>query len=154
MVTYFMGGAWLVLLIAIYGIWFVFKQLYVAEGKKLEQAQSAYSQLSNHLVTNQKLRYRVKLVSQILDDRFEYSHAFRVISTLFPPSVVLNRFELQNDGSFLVDAAVDQHSLMDEVEKKVIEINQGKSVDFSAATLQQLSVSGSQWSFSLHVKLR
>lgn len=153
-VTYVMGGVWFSGLVIIYLIWFIFRQVYLAAGNKLTQAQTAYSQLSEHLITNQKLRYRVKLVSKILDSRFEYAHAFRTITNLFPATVTIKQFELQPDGSFVVNASVDQHSLMDEVEKRVLEINQGKSPDFSLAVLKSLSVNGRSWNFTLQVTIR
>ena len=153
-VTYLMVEIWIAVVVIIYGVWFLFRQINLADAKKLEVSQTAYGKLSSYLVTNQKLRYKVKLVSSILDQRFEYAKAFRTIEMLFPPTVMIRRFELQNDGTFAVDGEVGSHGTMDEVEKRLLEINQGKSADFKTAIINQLSVVGKQWSFSLNVALK
>lgn len=153
-ITYGLGGLWLGLIGVVYILWIVFRQIYLNSEARLAKSEEAYGKLSSFLVTNQKLRYKVKLVSSVLDTRFEYSKAFKTILNLFSSSVNVTNFELKKDGVFAVDGEVNGFGLMDEVEKRILEINQGKSNDFNTAVLKQLSVSGSKWKFSLDVTLK
>ncbi len=153
-VSYVLGGLWLGGLIIVYIIWLVYRQINLGDQKKLEVSTAAYNQLSSHLITNQELRYRLKLVSSILDKRFEYSKAFRTIVTLFPPPVSIDNFNLNEDGTFYVKGSVIGHQNMDQVETELISINNGDSAQFKSATLKQLSVDGENWTFSLEVVLK
>jgi hypothetical protein len=92
-------------------------------------------------------------VGAILDQRFEYGKAFKAIATIFPDGVVLDKFELQDTGTFLVNGrAVGEN--INKVEKIIADTNQGGDQRFSKITLKSLLVKNDMWSFSAEVKLK
>ena len=152
--TYFLIAAWVFSLVVVYAFWLINRKFVNDSAVVLDKAETAYGKLSTFLITNQKLRYKVKLVSSILDSRFEYGKAFRTINTLFTPEVVIKRLDLNDDSTFSVEAEVVGFENMDTVEKRIKNINDGKSEDFSNVKITQLSVMGNLWKFSLKVALK
>lgn len=147
-------AVWLSLVVVIFGIWIVLRQLYQVEKNKLGVAEKAYEQLSSKLITNQKLRYKIKLVSQIIGGRFEYAKAFRTVNDYLPPEANVTKLELKKDGKFAVDLELRGAKAMEEMEAKIKSTNSGAIEAIESVVLNSIAVSNGTWKLGLEVGIK
>lgn len=122
--------------------------------KQYQKAQADYLSMTENIVTSQRLKYKAKIVGELLDKRFEYGKAFEAAINLFPQGVVLTDFGLENQQGFKLSATTIGKSNMDLIEAKMEEINQGKNDDFSAAKMTALTYMNGGFNFSMEVSLK
>lgn len=120
---------------------------------KYKTLESDYKNMSENIIINQQLRYKAKLVSQILSSRFEYGATFSKMDSLFGEEVMIESMELVDNEKFTVSARVIGDDMMDMVEERVADINDGLVKEFVSAKLESVSVAGQEWSFGLEVTL-
>jgi hypothetical protein len=149
-----LGAVWLSLVVVIFGIWIVLRQLYQVEKNKLGVAEKAYEQMSNKLITNQKLRYKIKLVSQIIDGRFEYARAFNTVNEYLPPEANVTKLELKKDGKFAIELQIMGARAMEEMEAKIKATNEGMVEAIESVVLKSIAVNNGTWSLALEVGIK
>lgn len=121
---------------------------------QLKQAKEVYIGMSNNIITSQRLKYKAKIVGELLDKRFEYSKAFEAINSLFPSGVIMTDFQLKEQGGFKLSATTSGKENMDKIEKMISEINLGKHESFSSAEIRGLKYINGNWDFSMEVALK
>lgn len=147
-------AVWLSVVVIIFGIWIVLRQIQQAEKNKLTKAETAYEQLSNKLITNQKLRYKIKLVSQIVESRFEYARAFQTVNDYLPPEANISKLELNKDGNFAVDLELRGAKLMEEMEARIEATNRGAVEGIESVLIKSIGVNNGNWKLGLEVAIK
>lgn len=146
-------SAWVFLMVVVFG-WLWTNQLLLTNAKKTNtSALNRYKSLVSNAVLSQKNKYQAKLVSEVLNERFEYGTSIQKITTLFSNSVVLKNFEINGKKQFILDGYLPNGVSMNEVEEKVNNINSGLIPDFKSAKLNSISIDGDGWSFEMEVDL-
>ena len=119
-----------------------------------DKAQKAYLALTNNIIISQRLKYRAKIVGEVLNKRFEYAKAFEAINVFFPTEVTMTNFNTKSQGKFQLMASTGDGRSLDLVEMKIAEINKGLDVKFKKAEMTTLSYSGGIWTFTVEVDLK
>lgn len=149
------GGVWVLTLLIVLGGFFVSNLVLSQENKKYDSGMTQYKNLLGSMVINQEVKYRAKIVSQMLDDRFEYGSSIEKVKSMFSENVSVDDINIDGKKQFVVEGTISNGNYVNEVEEKIVEINNGDIDDFSKATLQdiQLNNSGS-WKFKMEVALK
>lgn len=146
---------WVLGLVVVFFLWFLTKLTLAADEKKYKQAASDFQGISDTVRNSEQLKYRAKIVGEILNLRFEYGKAFQTIVGLFPPEVSLENYELKSKNVFDVSGVAKDWTGVDQLEETVRRINDGMSDSFKSAKLNSLSydlVKG--WIFSMEVTIK
>lgn len=146
-------GLWLFGLVSVVALNLLGKWQFDQADKKLTAATKDLAGMADGVVSSQRLKYNAKLVGSVLSSRFEYGKAFKTMATIFPEGITLDRFELQNQGTFIISGQADGENI-DKVEAIVAQINQGNDERFSSMALNSLLVKNNIWSFGAEVKLK
>lgn len=147
-VVWVMGGA------LVMSLYWINRTRFLKSESKYKTLESDYMSMSGNVVINQVLRQKAKLISQILADRFEYGKTFVKMENLFEKNVTVKNMELKDRYSFLMTGVVSDGKLMDMVENRVNEINQGLVDGFLEAKLTTVSVDKNIWTFDMEVVLK
>jgi len=147
-------SVWVVAVVIIFGLILLAKVRTAAAESQFKKAQSAYMALADNIVTNQRLKYRAKIVGEVLDKRFEYSKAFEAVNSFFPSEVSLTSFNIKSQGKFQLLAATTDGKSLDKVEKVIVDINNQRDTKFKSAKMTTLSYSNGKWIFSVEVGLK
>lgn len=131
-----------------YGFWLK------RESKSFRSAVAAYEAMASEVVTSKQLKYRAKMVGQVLSDRFEYAATMKKMDGFFSDQVIIDNFELVDRDAFEVEGRTKTETGVDEVEQKVVDINAGLVEDFSGAELTSLGWEEGEWSFTMEVALK
>lgn len=151
-------GVWFVIVVGVFGFWLVTKIRLDKSKADYQAVFNQYKSLVGNVVLSQKIKYQAKMVGKALGERFEYSTTFRKISNdIFNnDNVIIDNFEIDSDKSklFNISGSVVKGINMDEVEKKVDEINNGELPDFVAAKLVSVDITKDNiWKFQMEVRL-
>lgn len=125
------------------------------ENKKYEQAFNSFKGMSDEIVMSQLIKYRIKILGKVLNDRFEYSTAFEKVVSIFSKNVELMKFEIDQNREFkVVVRAVDKEGV-NFVEDKVSEVNSGKvdgikNIKINSASYEKTG----EWLISMGVVLK
>lgn len=145
-------GALVVLVVVLYfGSGFVLD----FQNKKYNQALDSFKSLSQEIVVNQLLKYRSKVLGQVLKDRFEYSTAFEKINSIFAEKAKVSKFELNENKKFEIEVAAADKTAVNFVEDKAGEVNKGlvegvKEIKINAANYEQYG----GWTIAMEVILK
>ncbi len=144
---------WFSVTLVIFGFWFVAQTSLKREEKLYNRELEAYKSLSERVVLSEQIKYRAKLVGEVLGQRFEYGDAINRVNNLFSENITLNDFSLSNNDKFdIVGFALGSN--INEVEEKLGSINTGKIEEFKSAKINTLSLAGSEWKFGMEVLLK
>lgn len=153
-VVYFMwvfGGLWLVGVGAVLVVWLVLKLGLEADKKKYKKLLMQYQSMEESAVASERLKYNSKLVSQVLEERFEYGESIRKMSSLFPPEIEISGFDLKQRNKFAISGETKKGEAIDELERLVKKINEGRMEGFDSIELKSLQVKDGVWVFSVEV---
>jgi len=153
-ITVTIGIVWVVVLAVVMVFYWVSRINFSKIESKHKVLLTDYLSMSEGVVVNQNLRYKLKLVNQVLSQRFEYGKAFRQMENLFGDEVKLSSLELKDDKSFSFSGEVANGELMDMVERKIIDINEGRVDGFLGARIGSIENEGDLWKFDLEVALK
>jgi hypothetical protein len=125
------------------------------QNKKYDQAMNNYKSLSQEILVNQLLKYRSKILGQVLKERFEYSSAFETINSIFGQQAKVSEFELSENRKFIIEVAAAGKEAVNFVEDRVAEINEGKVEGVKKVSLLGASykIDGS-WAVDMEVILQ
>lgn len=121
---------------------------------KYKILEDDYKKMSEDVVINQRLRQKAKLISQILEERFEYGETFARMKSLFGDEVMIESMELDDKYNFSLTGSVIGNDLMDMVEERVNDISDGLIDGFLRAEIVSVLVENDKWSFGLEVVLK
>lgn len=153
-IIFWIVSAWVAVVIIIFGLTIVVKLRTASAQAQFKKAQNDYLLMSDNIITSQILKYRAKIVGEVLDTRFEYGKAFEAINSLFPPGVTITNFKLKDRGGFQLLAATDGSVNMDKVEAIMADINNNQNAAFKDAKMTTLAYSGGSWIFTVEVNLK
>lgn len=119
---------------------------------KLALAKSEYSLYDLTIQNNQRLKYKAKLVGEVLASRFEYSKAFKGATDFFPEGITMDKFTLGDDKVLKLEGTAKDIDL-DKVEKQVEYVNDGRSSIYKKAKISSLSWNNGFWKFTVEVNL-
>jgi Tfp pilus assembly protein PilN len=147
-------SVWVGVAIVIFGLTIVIKLRTTTVEAQFKRAQSDYLAMSDNIVTSQTLKYRAKIVGEVLANRFEYGKAFEEINSLFPPEVKITNFKLKDRGGFQISAETSGSVNMDKVETIIADINNSQNDKFKDAKMTSLTYSEGGWVFAMEVGLK
>ena len=153
-VTVIIGTVWVAVLAIVMIFYWINRINFSKTESKHKSLLADYLSMSEGVIVNQNLRYKLKLINQVLNQRFEYGKAFRQMESLFGEEVKLSSLELKDDKSFSFGGEVVSGELMDMVEKKIIDIKEGRVDGFFGASIDSVENQGDSWKFDLEVSLK
>jgi len=151
--TVYLLVGWVAVLVVVMAVYLFFKFNYSRLNDKYEVLLKDYKKMAEDVVINQDLRYKAKLVSGVLDKRFEYSVAFAKMNSLFGEDVVVEEMSLDDNSAVSVSAFVMTDESIDKIESLIADINEGLVDGFRNAVLGSVGLDGKKWSFSMEVDL-
>jgi Tfp pilus assembly protein PilN len=154
LVMIIMVAVWAVAVAGVLIMTMVIKLRITTVNSQYKKAQADYLAMSENIITSQRLKYKAKIVGELLDKRFEYGKAFEAVNSLFPPGIQMTDFELENQKGFKLSGMTMGKENMDSIEKMVTKINQGENEKFAAAKLTALSYLNGSFTFSMEVTLK
>jgi len=124
-----------------------------AEQKKYQKSVTNFESMSEEIVLNQLLKYRAKVLGQVLKDRFEYAAAFEKVTSLFSEKAEIKTFKLdEKDKVFEMVLGIQSKEGVDYIENRVVEINEGKVEGVKGAIIKRANYSFKDgWSIDLNV---
>lgn len=143
---------WVVVVGIVMGVNFGLSLAKTNSDTKLTAIQLQYSTFNTAIQNNQRLKYKAKLVGELLSSRFEYSKAFKGASEFFPEGIVMTKFTLDDDKVLRLEGTAKDVDL-EKVEKQVQYVNGGHSDIYKKAEFISLLWSKGYWKFTVEVTL-
>lgn len=148
------GLLWLLVAMIIFLYWgWLSLRLSNAE-KELKRADNQYSSLTETAVTSLQLKYRAKIVGELLEKRFEYSRTLEMVDSLFDDSVALSDFSLDGSNKILLEGETVGMKAMDQIENKIKMINSEEIEGLKSARINGLMFKGGVWQFKMEVEIK
>lgn len=155
MFVWLSAGLWLVIVTVTIILWVVAGYNLSNNKKSYERSMNQYKSMIGNATLSQQIKYRAKLVGKVLSERFEYGGSLQSVNSLFSNNVVLDNVEIKGRSVCKIDGKVIRGEDLDEVEKKIIAINNGELESFKTATLKSLSINpDGSFSFGMEVTLK
>lgn len=145
---------WLVVVVGVYGLNWVVGRMVKTETGQVEALELEVKVLSQRALTEWQLKNMAGMVARVINSRFEYGQTFERVSNFISNSLGSGEMELREGKLFSINGKGVDSRVIDELEKKVIEINQGRVEGFSRATLTSLKLTNGEWSYSLELSLK
>lgn len=120
--------------------------------KNYNKLSGEYKSLSDTVINTQRLKYKAKLVGEVLSDRFEYNKAFLAANSFFPSGVTMEKFELTDNNTLKLSGTTTGKTL-DVVELLIKQVNDGRSEVYKSARMVSLNWSKGYWKFVVEVSL-
>ena len=125
------------------------------QNKKYDQAMASFKGLSQEIVINQLLKYRTKVVGQVLKDRFEYALAFERINSVFANKARVSKFELSENRDFIVEVSALDKEGVNYIEDRAVEANEGKIEGIKSIKITGASYRiDNAWTIAMEVVLK
>ena len=147
------AAGWTVVIVVVMSVYWANRLKKEKVEKTYNSLNEQYMSMSEGVVVNQRLRQKLKLASEILDKRFEYGQMFKTIDSLFGDEVTMTDMKMKADKTYILSGEVETGEIMDAVERKVMDINDGVVENVVGAEIDQVVNRGGVWSFRLTVKL-
>jgi hypothetical protein len=148
------GGVWVLLLIIVLGGFFVSQVVLTQVNKKYQSNLTQYKSLLGNMAINQQVKYRAKIVGQVLGERFEYGSSIEKVKSLFSENIKIDDIEIEEKEKFSLKGSVTDGRYVSEVEEKVVAINNGELEEFSKAVLKDIQIASGVWVFKMEVTLK
>jgi len=146
------GGIWLGSVVVILIVWLVFKMRLESDKKKYALVLNQYESLADNAMVSERLKYRAKLVSQVLENRFEYGESMQRIGSLFSSEINLENIDLKSRNLFRLSGTTTSEAGINEVEEKVQKALSGELSGLVSMELLSLSLENGVWEFEVEVK--
>ncbi len=131
------------------------------QSNRLEAAKVAHSRAETQLKTQSEtmqtiadIKFASKLANDILDNRFEYARAYRLVRDVFPSGIVLEEVLLKQPKVFIIHASAPTNQYMADYEQLLADISAGKKNDFLSMKLDSIGRSKNGWLFDMEVRLK
>ncbi len=147
---------WIVAIVLVAVAYFGSDFVLGVENKKLEKSVEAYKSMSEEVILGQVLKYRAKVLGEVLKNRFEYSAAIEKVSSLFQGEATVANFELKEKNMFGVIVEANSRAAEELVESKVAEINKGgvEGVESAVISSAEFNRTDGVWLIKMEVKIK
>lgn len=146
---------WVAVVIVVAVLYFGSDFILKLQNKKYDGALSSYQNMSSDIILNQLLKYRAKVLGQVLKDRFEYSAAFERINSIFSNRAKVSKFDLDKDKGFMVEVSVSNKESLDYVESQIMEANKGNIEGVEKIIIESATYSfDGTWLVNMEVSLK
>lgn len=154
--AWFFSIVWVILVLIVFMGWFLVRLQLANINRNYQKIDAQYKTMFGDLVISRQIKLNAKLVGKILTDRFEYGRSLINISNLFAssPKVFLGDYSLQESKRFILKGVVTGSNGIDEIEKKIDDINNGSLEGFVGASLTNLSFLNNLWQFEMEVTVK
>lgn len=142
---------WFILVLVVVGLWLAANASLSNSLKRYDETAAQYISLSNNIFLSERLKYQAKLVGKVLKDRFEYSVPLRKIDNLFSSNIKVEKSDIRDQSNFVLTGSFSGNKNMEEIEKKIQDINAGLVEGFTGAKVTALSTSAGLWKFEVEV---
>lgn len=149
------GGIWVLLILITFGTGFFLNFKLSSVNKKYQAKLNDYKSKMEEIVLTQKIKYQAKVVAKVLDSRFEYGESMNLVSNIFSSDIKLDDIQIGKDKIFTISGTTLTGEAMNEVEKKVAEINNGSVEGLASAEIKDVAIEkDSTWSFTVGLTLK
>jgi len=149
-----MTVVWVIAMVTVFTWWYIGKITLEKEAETNSRVSKEFAALAQEIVVGQDLKTKAKLVGEVLDKRFEYSRAFEQVSGMFPESIILKDFDLEDKTNISLNGISYTAEGMDQLEQLIEEINRGENEDFSKASIEKVVLNATYWEFTINVELK
>lgn len=130
---------WATIVVGVLVMYFGSDLVLKVQNNNYDKALASYKGMSQDIVLTQLLKYRAKVVGQVLSNRFEYSSAFMMVNSIFGDRAKVEKFELDENKQFNVEVTAGDRETVDFVEDRAAEVNEGsfegvKSIEIIGAS--------------------
>lgn len=126
-----------------------------SENKKYQQAFNGFKGMSDEIVLSQLIKYRIKMLGEVLKDRFEYSTAFEKIMSIFSEKATMSKFEIDLNKEFKIVVKAIGKEAVNFVEDKAVEANNGKVEGVKSISVSSAKYSSNgEWLINMGVVLK
>lgn len=125
-ISIIMITVWLVLGMGVVGWYFGSQWWLKSEKNKYNQAVTNMMSMKDEVIGSQLIKFRAKILGKVLNERFEYSEAFNLVNNLFGQEIEIKKLELKEKSMFTLSLAAEGKAEIDQIEKKIVEINKGE----------------------------
>jgi hypothetical protein len=147
------GGIWILLLVVVFGGWFVSQTVLSQVNKKYQSGLTQYKNLLGSMAVNQQVKYRAKIVGQVLEERFEYGSSIEKVKSIFSENIKIDDVGIDGKKQFTLEGTIMNGIYVSEVVEKLVAINNSELEGFSKAVLRDIQVKNGTWSFKMEVNL-
>jgi len=125
-----------------------------AENKKYKQNLEAFKGMTDEITLSQLIKYRIKVLGQVLKDRFEYSTAFERVTTIFSEKATVSKFQINENKEFVITVTTNNQEGVDYIESRVEEANKGKIEGIKEVEINNVAYTNDgNWSVNMGVKI-
>ena len=124
------------------------------EEKKYNQIITTLKSMDQEIALSQLIKYRIKVLGEVLKERFEYSTAFETINGLFSEKASLGKFNMDANKAFEIEVLANDRETLDYIENRVRRINEGEVPEVSKITMKEAVVAGNSWTVNMEVVLK
>jgi hypothetical protein len=121
--------------------------------KRYNTALKDYEAVVQGVATSQDLKYKAKLLGEVLSERFEYGSFIKRIDSFFINNVHIDDYRLAGFEKIKINGTASGDNI-EEVEKRVRQINRGEVEGFKSAKIISLQADKGVWKFSMEVNTR
>ena len=125
-----------------------------AEDKKYQQSLTTLRSMDKEITLSQLIKYRVKVLGEVLSERYEYSTAFENVSNLFSPQASLDKFIMDDNKNYTIEISVQSEEELNFVEDKVKKINNGEVEGIKRVDMKKAVADGELWKINMEVIIR
>lgn len=146
---------WLTVVVLMIILYFGSNYILEQRNKKYQQILTDFQSNTEELVVNQLVKYRTKVLGQVLKNRYEYSVAFEKINSIFADKVKLSKFELDVDKKFTVKVIALDKDSVDYIEEKIEQANSNNLEGVKSINIVNTNYSiDDAWLITLEVVLK
>ncbi len=124
------------------------------EERRYNQSLEALKSMDQEIALSQLIKYRIKVLGEVLKERFEYSTAFETITNLFAERTSLGKFNMDENKKFEIEVLASDKETLDYIENKVKRINTGEVEGVKTVKMKEAVFEAGQWTVALEVVLQ
>lgn len=123
------------------------------EERKYNQTVEALKNMDQEIALSQLIKYRIKVLGEVLKERFEYSTAFETISNLFAEKATLGKFNMDENKKFEIEVLASDKESLDYIENRVKRINNGEVPGVKMVVMKKAVAEDGLWTVNMEVGL-
>lgn len=148
------AGLWVLSIVIVFSVWYINQKRVELEQKRYDRAVNEFQSLKTEIVLTQQLKYKAKLVGDVMNSRFEYSYIFKLLEDLFTEKIIVEKTQIERQDAISISGRALAVSDFNEVEEKIKQIKAGLIPGFERIKINNLVLDNSGWSFSTEVNLQ
>jgi hypothetical protein len=126
-----------------------------SENNKYQQSFNGFKGMSDEIVMSQLIKYRIKVLGEVLKDRFEYSTAFERVMSIFSEKATMSKFEIDLNKNFKIVVKAVGREAVDFVEDRVVEANKGNVEGVKGISMNSVKYNNNgEWLINMEVQLK